>query len=225
MFNDDFFYEKLKKKIMKDIDFQTQFYGDKHLKRRFQIRMSAVGAETFREYIQKLESTPGEYDKLIKVLTVNVTEWFRNPEMYEVLKEQILPEFIRGMEKSNKKSLRIWSVGCSDGKEPYSIAIMLHDLLGSRIKDFYIIIFASDIDEEMLEKARTGRYAEEEMEKGLSREQLDKYFIKENGSYRIIPEVKSLVKFEKRDLTTDRKHVGIDILFCRNVVILSLIHI
>jgi chemotaxis protein methyltransferase CheR len=218
MFNDDFFFEKLKKRIMKDIDFQAQFYGDKHLKRRFQIRMKALGINTYREYEQRLQYDRAEYDELIKVLTVNVTEWFRNPEVYDAIKKKVLPRIVEEIEKKNRRFIRIWSIGCADGKEPYSIAIMLHEVLGEKLKDVAVIIFASDIDEEALQKAKIGVYPEEEM-RGLTPEQLEKYFTKEDSTYRVSPKVKSLVRFEKKDIITDRHHVGIDILFCRNVVI------
>jgi|Deesub1362A_J573_1020465.scaffolds.fasta_scaffold00115_4 chemotaxis protein methyltransferase CheR len=218
MFDDDFFFEKLKKRVKESIDFQTQFYGDKHLKRRFQIRMRALGIKTYREYEQLLTNNPEEYDKLIRVLTVNVTEWFRNPEVFEAIKKKVFPSLFEEMERNNRKYLRIWSIGCADGKEPYSVAILLHEFLGEKIKNFAIVIFASDIDREVLERARIGRYHESEM-RGLNSEQIKKYFIKEDGTYTIIPSMKNLVKFEKRDLLKDRHHVGLDLILCRNVVI------
>ncbi|MEE8168456.1 MAG: protein-glutamate O-methyltransferase CheR [Candidatus Hydrothermarchaeales archaeon] len=218
MFSDDAYFEKLKKKVTKDINFQSQYYGEKHLKRRFMVRMRALNIETFRDYFKQLERDPEEYNYLIKILTVNVTEWFRDADVFEAFQKQVLPDIISRKKMERNRTIRIWSAGCSDGKEPYSIAMLLHEVLGERINDFYIVLYASDIDEEMLEKSKAGWYPPNEM-KGLKDEYRRVYFTKEGDGYRVKPELKRLVKFEKLDLTTDRKHLGIDVLFCRNVVI------
>ena len=216
MLNDDIFFEKLKKKVAEDINFQSQYYGEKHLKRRFTARMRVVGIETFRDYIKHLEKEPEEYTHLIKILTVNVTEWFRDLSVYEFFQKHVLPEVISRKEKENTRAIRIWSAGCSDGKEPYSIAMVLQDVLGKKIEDFNIIIYASDIDDDMLAKSKKGWYSSGEM-KGIKNEHLRKYFDEEGDGYQIKPELKRLVKFEKIDITTDRRHPSIDILFFRNV--------
>lgn len=217
--DDDFYYDKLKKKIMEDLGFQTQHYGDKHLKRRFMVRMRAVRAQTYREYIECLKTDSEEYPKLLNTLTVNVTEWFRNPEVYKILKERIIPDMVNTNKAQNRRFLRVWSVGCSDGKEPYSLAMCIKDVLeGEGADGLAVTIFAWDIDGEMLKKARFGLYEPKDM-KGLEKSHIEKYFVKEDNGYRIIPEIRSMVKFEKKDLNTDKKRTGIDLILCRNVVI------
>ncbi len=218
MLNDDVYFEKLREKVTEDIDFQGRYYGEKHLKRRFMVRMRAHNIDTFREYLKKLESEPEEYDYLVKILTVNVTKWFRDPGVFELFQKQVLPDIVSQKKRDRHRAIRIWSAGCSDGKEPYSIAMLLHEVLGKNIKDFYIVIFASDIDEEMLKKAKRGWYTTDEME-GVKTEYLRKYFIEEENGYQVKPELKRLMKFEKRDLITNKNHPSIDAIFCRNVVI------
>lgn len=218
MDTDDFQFEKLVKKISNDIDFHGQYYGEKHLKRRFMVRMRATGIKTFREYINHLDTDPTEYDHLLKILTVNVTEWFRNPEAWDYLKNNTLAAIIEAKKGSINKGIRIWSAGSSDGKEAYTIAILLHEILGNDIKGFNITILASDIDEEMLAKGRKGLYKEDEM-KGISHDFLEKYFTQAPGGYQVKPFLKAMVKFARLDLITDKKYPKIDLLFCRNVVI------
>jgi len=110
----DFYFEELKKKIMEDKGFHAQHYGDKHLKRRFNVRMRNIGVNTHREYMKYLDRDPNEYQKLMDTLTVNVTEWFRNPDVFDTLKTRVMPELINRRAAKGLKSIRIWSIGCSD---------------------------------------------------------------------------------------------------------------
>jgi chemotaxis protein methyltransferase CheR len=218
MINEDFYFEKLRKKIAKEIDFQGQYYGEKHLKRRFMVRLRALDITTFRDYIRYLDRNPSEYEILKMVLPVNVTEWFRNPETFQYLKDEILPAIIREKEAASKRIIRVWSAGCSDGKEPYTMAMLFHELLGDDIERKHIRIIASDIDEEELDKGREGLYSETEM-KGLDEMYRERFFTKEDGGYRVKPCLMSMVLFEKRDLIKDEKPSRMDLILCRNVVI------
>ncbi len=237
----DFQFNKLKKKVSKDIGFQTEYYGDRHLKRRFKIRMRSVGAKTPRQYMAYLDKNPAEYQKLMDTLTVNVTEWFRNPNVYNAIKLRILPDIIgksydygadlefkeyknrvvpnikETTKKQKRKYLRFWSVGCSDGKEPYSLAMCMKEALGGA-DDLKVHIFAWDIDKKMLNKARIGLYNSNELT-GIDKTMLKKYFIKKPKGYMVSPEIKSMVTFEKKDLHNDIKRKWIDLIMCRNVVI------
>lgn len=214
---EDFYYEKLKKKVMEDLGFQTQHYGDKHLKRRFMVRIRATDTQTYEKYLRCLESDPAEYPKLLDTLTVNVTEWFRNPEVYMLLKERIIPGIVKANIAQNRRFLRMWSVGCSDGKEPYSLAMCVKDVLG-RAKRVPVTIFAWDIDDEMLKKARSGLYKPDDMN-GLEQKHIEKYFTEEDDGYRVRPEIQSMVHFEKKDINKEGKRIGIDLILCRNMVI------
>jgi chemotaxis protein methyltransferase CheR len=217
-FNDDFYFNKLKKKLVADIDFQSHYYVEKHLKRRFMVRMRALEIDTFRDYIKKLEREPDEYDNLVKTLTVNVTEWFRDQVVFDVFRKHVLREIISRKKNEKSRVIRIWSAGCSDGKEPYSIAMLLHDALGEDINNFYAVIHATDIDEEMLRKASRGWYASDEME-GVKDPHLRLYFTQEDGGYRVKPTLSRRIRFEKADLTANSRYHAIDAIFCRNVVI------
>jgi chemotaxis protein methyltransferase CheR len=241
LLNTDFQYNQLKKKVSKDVGFQAQHYGDKHLQRQFEIRMRDVGAKTPKQYMIYLDENPTEYQKLLDTLTVNVTEWFRNPTVYEAIKLRVLPNIIgksfdfgaelvfreyknrvvpnikETVKRQKRKYLRFWSVGCSDGKEPYSLAMCMKDALGEST-DLNVKIFAWDIDEKMLDKGRKALYKGNDLV-GLDQEHLKKYFIQEGKGYRVCPEIRSMVNFEKKDIHNDTTRKWVDLIMCRNVVI------
>lgn len=215
---DEIYLRILKNKLTSTINFQAQQYGESHLKRRLRVRMRIVDTKTFREYSNYLDKNPEEYEKLSKILTVNVTEFFRNPSTFDTIKNMVIPQIIGQKRNTGKKSIRIWSAGCSDGKEVYSLTILLHEFLKDEINDYLITIFASDIDKEILDKGRVGWYSKNEIN-GIERRYLHKYFVEDGEGYKVTSQLKRFVKFEKRDLITDKKHTMLDLILCRNVVI------
>jgi chemotaxis protein methyltransferase CheR len=211
------YFPLLKRKIKDIIDFNSEFYEDKHLRRRVAIRMRALDIASYREYLRILERDRDERIKLSKVLTVNVTEFFRNPETFEVIRRDVLPELIKLKLNNSSRVLRLWSAGCADGKEPYSLAMLIKDVLNER-DDFMVKIMATDIDIDSLEKARLGIYHKDEL-RGIRKDYLKKYFERTGDGYRVKRELRDMVTFERRDLISDRKYRVMDIILCRNVII------
>lgn len=213
---DDF--ELLKDIIQRERGFNCKNYKDTTLKRRISVRMNVNKINSYKDYIRLLINNRGEYDKLIDVLTINFTEFFRDKEAYEVIREEILPELIERKRREGKKVITIWSAGCAAGEEPYSIAITIRELLGDGLKDFIVSINATDIDDKSLEDARRGIY-EKDVIKNVSPELLEKYFDKVCDYYRIKDNVRSMVNFDKNDLITGKPLRYQDAIFCRNVFI------
>ncbi len=211
---DEEYFHALCSKVQRELGFNSFDYEKKHLKRRFAARMRALNIGSYKSYMDVLDRDRGEYVHLKNTLTVNVTEFFRNPETWSAIYKVVLP-VIAGEER---RVLRVWSAGCSDGKEPYSLAVLLREFLGEEAERLSVTIFASDIDDVELQKAREGFYAQREVA-GLSKEYLKKYFVPENGGYRAGEELKRWIKFEHRDLISDPKHTSLDLILCRNVVI------
>ncbi len=211
------YFPLLKRKIKDIIDFNCEFYEEKHLRRRVAIRMRALDIASYREYLKILERDRDERIKLSKVLTVNVTEFFRNPETFEVIKRDVLPELIKLKLNNGSRVLRMWSAGCADGKEPYSLAMLTKEVLKGR-DDLMVKIMATDIDIDSLEKARLGIYHRNEL-KGVRRDYIKKYFERDEDAYRIKKELRDMVTFERRDLISDRKYRVVDLILCRNVII------
>ncbi len=213
---DDF--GKLKDKISGDKHFSCNQYKDPYLKRRFAIRMRATGAKTYRAYIKILDAVPDEYQILLDVLTVNVTEFFRDVNVFTEV-ERVLRSIIQEKQANKQNTLRIWSAGCSNGSEAYTITILLDRILGTKIKDFKITILATDIDDASLKRGREGVY-NQDLLKGVKRAYLTKYFEKTgDGQYQVIAPNRRMVTFKKHDLINDRPHATMDVVFCRNVVI------
>lgn len=214
---DDEYYQTLKNLIQKNLGFNSNQYKDSHFKRRIDVRLRATNTSTYKEYVELLQSDRNEYPELMETLTVNVTNFFRNPEVYDIVEKEILPAIIKS-KTGGLRSIRIWSAGCSIGVEAYSLAMLFHHLLGKEFGKYNIKITGTDIDRESLLKAQSGVYSEAEM-KDVRPAFLKKYFTKEEGKYLISDELKKITQFKKQDLISGPKMSGFDAVFCRNVTI------
>lgn len=202
-------YALFKRKIKELLGIDLDGYKDEQIKRRIRILMDRVGAKDFLTFYKAIEKDERLRKDFIDKVTINVSEFFRNIDQFEILKSKILPRL-----KERFDLLNIWSAGCSYGNEPYSIAIILDEL---KIKKYNIL--ATDIDEDALKKAKEGIYRVEEM-KGISQERLTKYFIKvDSEHYRILDSIRTSVKFDRLDLLKDQYPKGMHLILCRNVII------
>jgi len=191
-------------------------YKENCLKRRIDVRLRATGAQTYPEYMTVLKRDPSEYDRLLDDLTINVTQFFRDTETFKAIKNDVIPKIISVKKKQNKKIIRVWSAGCATGQEPYSIGILFNEVLGRKISNFFISIYATDIDANSLKKARTAEYdnSVSEVEENILR----KYF-RHDGKYKLNEEIKKMVKFKQHDLISDESLTHVDIILCRNALI------
>lgn len=202
-------YALFKRKIKELIGIDLDGYKDEQIKRRVKILMDRVNAHDFLTFYRTIEKDPLLRKDFIDKVTINVSEFFRNSDQFDILKNRVIPQL-----RDHFKRLNIWSAGCSYGNEPYSVAIILNEL---GIKEFDIL--ATDIDMEALKRAKDGIYKLEEL-KNVSEERLKKYFIKiDNESYRIIDKIRVSVKFEYLDLLKDKYPKGMHLILCRNVII------
>ncbi len=158
--------------------------------------------------------------EIIDAITTHETLFFRDNGPFEALKHKIIPDLLNSKEKSIfPKKIRIWSAACSTGQEPYSIAMTLHELLPD-IDTWDIKIQASDVSDESVQKASQGWYSAHEIERGMTRERLNKFFTSEKEGWRVKPEIRGLVQFERRNLLEPFRMIGpFDIVLCRNVAI------
>jgi len=209
-------FTELKLIIKKKIGFNCEEYKPTHLKRRLAVRLRANRSKSYEEYADLLSKNADEEKYLTETLTVNVTELFRNPETFESFRTIALPELIRS--KGLNRTLKVWSAGCSNGEEPYSVAIMLNEYLGSSLKKYNISIQATDIDDDSLKKAQAGIFQPKQLEK-INKERLSRSFIKKDTSYQVIEELRKLVHVKHHDMISGLKMSGMDIIFCRNVTI------
>jgi two-component system, chemotaxis family, CheB/CheR fusion protein len=185
--------------------------------RRLQRRLAATAMPTLFDYTQYLASHPDEYQRLVASFLINVTEFFRDPELFELLREQVLPELIAHA-RTQGNELRLWSAGCATGEEAYSLAILVAEALGTELEQFAVQIFATDLDPDAVAFARRGIYPATALA-GLPDERVARYFRKVDGEYEVNKRVRSLTIFGVHDLGQRAAFPRIDLVLCRNVLI------
>ncbi|MFC1592389.1 CheR family methyltransferase [Candidatus Omnitrophota bacterium] len=203
-------------KIFQDRGLDFRHYRRELLKRRLAVRMRANKLSAYSEYLRLLINKPEEYDKLFDVLTINVSEFFRDPEVWVSLRV-LFDNLIKNKIQKNDYSIRIWSAGFANGEEPYSLAILFKDLLKQH-PQVSATVFATDIDQRCLKFAQKGEYRKDSV-KNVEPEYLKNYFETITGGYRVKQEIKDMVEFKSRDLITAEHLEKMDIVFCRNVFI------
>lgn len=195
--------------VLKEFNINLSAYKSNQLHRRILSLMSRVGVGSVEEYIALLKRDASQRQRFLDFITINVSEFFRNPEIFEELKGKIKAELL-----TNSKSLKIWSAACSIGAEPYSIAMIIENLNpNGRYK-----ILATDIDGTILERAKIGEYNYPEV-KNVKKEYLDKYFRISGEKYLVDQKIKNMVTFKKHDLILEQYEKDFDLIVCRNVVI------
>jgi len=204
----------LKKYIGRTLAIQCSNYKEDYIKRRVLSRMRSTSCPSFDDYLNYLKANPPELENLRNALTINVTEFFRNNDVYEIVKKEILPELFR-----QRKELRIWCAGCSTGEEPYSLAMIITDIMAQNPK-VSAQIFATDIDKVVLTKAKEGIYTPKAIVK-LSEAQIHRHFTNlPDGNYQVKPHLKGLIRFRPHDLMSGVPvSRWLDLVICRNVTI------
>ncbi|MDZ4669207.1 MAG: chemotaxis protein CheB [bacterium] len=196
------------------IDFSN--YKQPTFHRRIARRIAIVKKKNLIDYLKYLRTHKAEQDALFQDVLIPVTSFFRDPKTFKALTESVFPTFIKN--RTTDEAIRIWIAGCSTGEEAYSIAISLHEFLGDKLSDIKIQIFASDISEKAIKKARLAIYSKAEVEI-LSDLQLKNYFIKNNGGYEVTKLIRDMCIFAPHNFLKDPPFAKIDLITCRNVLI------
>lgn len=211
--------DKLVDKINSDRGIDLSQYRRAYLERRVLIRLRNLGLTTYRQYADHLDQDPGEYGELIDTLTVNVTDFFRDRVVWDVIHKKVLHGMIAEKSRGRSRTIRVWSAGCATGEEPYSIAMMLLDLLGEDASRFLVGVTATDLDDNALGVAQRGAYDLEKASHIPPSYQVR--FTRRIGDARfeILPEVRKLVRFSRFSLFDDSPMKVMDLVICRNVFI------
>jgi len=196
------------------VDFQHYRRGTVH--RRILRRMLVHQRETRSDYIAYLRRNPAELDFLYDDLLIGVTSFFRDPEVFATLQSAGFPEIMQGHTPGTP--VRIWVAGCSGGEEAYSLAIALLEFLGDAASEVPIQLFGTDLNEHAVTRARHGLYSES-IARDVSAERLHRFFVPEDGGYRIAKTVRDLCVFSRQNLVSDPPFSHIDLISCRNVLI------
>lgn len=196
------------------VDFSL--YKQSTIKRRIIRRMVLHKKETLGQYLGVLESNPGELDALFHDLLINVTSFFRDPKTYSVLKTKIFPRILKA--RPDEGPLRLWVCGCATGEEAYSLAMVLVEFLDRNRSHRSAQIFATDISNTGVEKARAGIYPAN-IQQDVSPDRLRRFFIKVNGNYQVHKSIRDMCVFARQNVLSDPPFSNLDLVSCRNVLI------
>ena len=202
-------FNEFHKWVHRELGINLSAYKPAQLNRRINSLMTRVGINSLDEYTRTIKQSEEQRQKFLDFITINVTEFFRNPELYLELEKKIKSELL-----PNNQNLKIWSAACSIGCEPYTLGIILDKIAPIGRHN----IIATDIDNTILTKAKSGEYTKNEM-KAVSDADLIKYFEVVDDKYYIDSKIKNKVTFKKHDLILDRYDKDFDLIVCRNVVI------
>jgi two-component system, chemotaxis family, CheB/CheR fusion protein len=197
---------------------RVDFTHYKHttIERRIFRRMALYRQERLEDYVRYLQENPSEVQALYQEILINITSFFRDAGAFTALKQKVFPALTR--ERSPESPIRIWVAGCSTGEEAYSIAICLMEFLVDRPRKPLVQIFATDVSEEAIEKARLGIYSPHQVAE-VSPTQLQRFFTRVEGGYQINKSVRELCIFARQNLIGDPPFSRLDLISCRNVFI------
>lgn len=185
------------------------------LESRLNERLRDRPGVSVKEYFATISSNKEELKGFLDAITTNLTRFFRNQAHFDALEHFVVPELINIKKNTSINSIKVWSAGCSTGEEPYSIAMLLSDILPP---NWRFDILASDISLKCLMTAKEGFYANNRIE-GIPENYLKKYFDQVEGGYHIHQDIQSRIKFDYHNLKIDAGQRGFDLVFCRNVII------
>ena len=192
------------------------FYKFATVHRRIERRMALNKIERLEDYVRLVQAHPGELKTLYRDLLINVTNFFRDGEPFEILRDVVFPRIIE--RKKAGETIRVWVPGCSTGEEAYSIGISLLEALGDRAQEFRLQIFATDLDDEAISRARVGQYPPS-IAADVSADRLRRFFQRRETGYEVGRRLRELVVFATHDLTRDAPFSRLDFCSCRNVLI------
>lgn len=203
-------YEYFKKEILALTTIDLNSYKEKQMKRRIDTLISKHKIVGYDKYVLALKNDKALFEEFVSYITINVSEFYRNPEQWKILDATVIPELISKF----GKNLKIWSAACSTGDEPYSLVMAL----SRHIPLNQIKIFATDLDKQVIAKAKVGLYNEKSIA-SVPEEFKKKYFTKVGPSYKISDEIKARVEFKEHNLLKDAYPTDYHMIVCRNVLI------
>jgi len=203
-------YEYFIKEVEKLTDIDLSAYKQNQMKRRIDALIAKHKIDGYEPYVKVLKTDKVKYDEFVDYITINVSEFYRNPEQWKFLTEKVFPELV----KDFGQTLKIWSAACSTGDEPYSLVMALSDFVPlNRIQ-----IMATDINDLVIEKAKIGLYSEKSIA-SVPEDKKKEFFTKNGNYYQISDKVKKCVTFKQHNLLKDPYPTGMHLIVCRNVLI------
>lgn len=202
-------YHLFKSKVLTLTGIDLNAYKENQMKRRIDALIKKNGCNNYESYVQVISKDKEKFEDFVTYLTINVSEFFRNPTQWQTLEKDVIPMLL-----GKSKNLKIWSAACSTGDEPYSLAM----LLSKFVPLSQIQILATDIDKEILSKAQKAEYTKKYVE-NVPSDLKAKFFVQEGDSYKIKDELKRCITFKQHNLLKDPYPQHMDLIVCRNVLI------
>lgn len=206
----DYDYGYLKQQIFNLTSIDLNAYKERQMKRRIDTLIDKHGIKGYDKYVQALKGDKALFEEFVNYITINVSEFYRNPEQWKIIDEQIIPELVSKF----GKNLKIWSAACSTGDEPYSLVMAL----SRHMPLSQIHIIATDLDKQVIAKAKVGLYADRSIA-AVPADLKKKYFTQVGPSYKISDEIKARVEFKEHNLLKDTYPNDCHLIVCRNVLI------
>jgi chemotaxis protein methyltransferase CheR len=212
-------FDFMKNRVSALLNFKSSHYSNTFLTRRVDVRLRATNMTTYKDYCLLLEHDLEERNKLYKEFTINVTHFFRDIEMWEIFKNEVIPLIVSLKKESREKTIKIWSAGSSSGEEAVSISICFHEVLGPDLSGFQLSILGTDLSKGVVESAKIGLYEGQQFGE-MKPEIKSKYFDKvDHDIYQAKKEITDNIQFTVGDILNYSGLKNLDVIFCRNTVI------
>ncbi len=206
-------FEQFIKEAAPLFDLQWRRFKRRGIKRKVERRIAELRLPTFEDYLLKIKKDPEEKSCLSQILTVTITRFFRDEKVFDLLEHSVLPSIV---EHKGEGDFKIWSIGCANGEEPYSLSLLWKERFEKKFPQIRLTILATDINENLLARAREGRYNKSSL-KEVPQGILQRFFKADRGFYILDRTIRESVEFKKHDIIRDEPFFGMDILFCRNL--------
>jgi chemotaxis protein methyltransferase CheR len=211
-------YSRLRDVVLQAGGVDLNLYKDRCLLRRIAVRQRACGAADLRAYLRIVCRDPTERERLIKALTIHVSQFYRNPSTFRAIEAEVLPAILLSKERSGSRVLRVWSAGCACGEETYSLALLMLEAAPEIAARQSTTIYGTDIEPDCLEIARVGRYPALSL-KALPARWRQQYFTQAGDGYEVMPALRRLVFFRRHNILDSVPFRRLDLVVFRNVLI------
>ncbi|MHB8761531.1 MAG: CheR family methyltransferase [Coriobacteriia bacterium] len=210
---------RLLEKVHAERGLDLHQFRRRYVERRIAVRLNHLGFTTYSQYSTFLDAHPEEYLKLLDALTINVTQFFRDPSVYKVVRDEVVPAVLKAKLDRRQRLVRVWSAGCATGEEPYSLAMAFLDgMLRLGAAETVLSVVGTDIDRDALAFAKRGEFPIRELAHIPHSDRI-RYIEVHGDHFRFKPEIARAVRFQYLNLFADTPIHGIDVIFCRNVFI------
>jgi chemotaxis protein methyltransferase CheR len=205
-------FDEFLKEVARLLGLQRRPFHRRGIKRKVERRVAEIGLSGFEEYLLKVKKDSEEHLFLSKILTVTISRFFRDKEVFDTLSRSIVPDLL----KQDRGELRIWCIGCASGEEPYSLALLWKENFEQTWPQVHLSILGADINENLLERAKKGTYKNSSL-KEVPEETVRKFFKKEGEFYILDETIRESIEFKKHDILYEEPFLGMDIVLCRNL--------